>query len=81
MKAENRRGGSPLKPIELGATDGDEYDSAIWTLVRLVQQEAHSGLVKALERFPVQEVFSRLVSEESLPPMSYYSPFVGNGVI
>ena len=82
MKAKSRRGGSLLKPIEIEAIDGDEYDSAFLTLVRLVQQQAHPAPVEALEKFPAHEVFSRrLAYVESLPPISHYSPFVGDGVI
>ena len=81
MKVENRWGGSLLKPIELEAIDGNKYDSAFLTLVRLVQQQAHLGLAEALERFPKHEAFSRrLTSAESLPPTTHYSPFVVDGV-
>ena len=82
MKVENRWGSSLLKPIELEAIDGNKYDSAFLTLVRLVQQQAHLGLAEALERFPKHEAFSRrLALAELLPPITHYSPFVVDGVI
>jgi len=70
--------------IRSSAIGGEEYDAAFLVLVRLAQWQAYPGLVEALEKYPAHEVFSKKAaraSPESFPPITHYSPFVGNGVV
>ena len=61
-----------------------EYDTALLTLIRLVQQQEFPGLVEALEQCPWYEVAKGKcgrTAKQAMQPLLKYCPLVMDGVI
>ena len=79
-----RAKGLTLPSIANEPINSKEFDAALLALIRLCQQQAFPGLVKALEVDPWYKVAGRAGDKEmkrTLQSISKYCPFVANGVI